>query len=142
MILGISDEQSIFDVGDNLDVSGQVQRVIDFFGPADLEDSFRRYSDLVIDCIYDAFGFKRSAGKVDDPEHDALMKKAKEYSPINYVDNAFAPTLLLQGTMDPLVPLSQSAVMYEKLMINGVRCQLHVSDGGVHDPNSLGLAIS
>ena len=30
--LGISDEKSPFNVGDNLDVSGQVQVVVDFFG--------------------------------------------------------------------------------------------------------------
>ena len=136
--LGISDEKTIFNVGDNLDVSGQVQRVIDFYGPSDLEDVFKRYPLQSLDCVYDAFGAKREAGAADNPGHAALMELAKKYSPINYVDENYAPTLLLHGTMDPIVPLSQSALMYEKLMIFGVRCQLYVSDGGVHDTNTVG----
>ncbi len=136
--LGISDAQSIYDVGDNLDVSGQVQRVIDFFGPADLVEIFKRYPKQSIDCIYIANAMPREAADPENPQYEELMARAYKYSPINYVDADFAPTLILQGTQDPLVPLSQSALMYEQLLINGVHAQLHVSDGGVHDPSSLG----
>ena len=136
--LGISDAQSIYDVGENLDVSGQVQRVIDFFGPADFVDFFKRYPKQSIDCIYLANGMPREAADPENPQYEELMARAHKYSPINHVDADFAPTLILQGTQDPLVPLSQSALMYEQLLINGVRAQLHVSDGGVHGPSSLG----
>ena len=138
LTLGISDEKSIFNVGDNLDVSGQVQRVIDFYGPSDFEDVFNRYPNQAIDCVYDAFGAKREAVAADNPGRPELMELAKKYSPINYVDENYAPTLLLHGTMDPIVPCSQSVLMYEKLMIFGVRSQLYVSDGGVHDTNTVG----
>ena len=136
--LGISDEQSPWNVGDNLDVSGQVQCVVEYYGPADLKDALSRYPDQCIDCIYQAVGFLRTAGKSDDPEHEAFLKKAEACSPINYVDAKYAPTMILQGTVDPLVPLSQSALMFEKLRLNNVRTQLIVSDGGVHDPMTMG----
>lgn len=138
LTLGISDELSPFDVGDDLDVSGQVQRVVDFFGPSDFEIVFERYVSQTIDCIYLAFGFPREAAQKDHVDHDMLIAVAKKYSPINYVDENYAPTIILQGTDDPLVPLSQSALMYEKIKIAGVRSQLIISDGGVHEPWSLG----
>lgn len=138
LTLGISDEQSPFNVGENLDVSGQVQRVIDFYGPADFTVSFDRYATQSIDCIYKAIGMERSASdKANAEEYAELQSRAKKYSPITYVDGKFAPTLILQGTDDPLVPLSQSALMYERLRLAGVRTQLIVSDGGVHDITSL-----
>ena len=138
LTLGISDEQCPFNVGDNLDVSGQVQRVVDFFGPADFEIVFDRYSVQALDCIYIACGFPREAAQKDSADYEKLMAAAKKFSPINYVDENYAPTIILQGTDDPLVPLSQSALMYEKIKIAGVRSQLIISDGGVHDPWSLG----
>ena len=145
LTLGISDEKSIFNVGDNLDVSGQVQRVIDYYGPADLAFVFERYSKQAIDCIYDAFGFDRKLVDKSNEEYYANVQElAKKYSPITYVDENFAPTLIFQGTEDPLVPLSQSALMFEALRVAGVRSQLIVGDGGVHDPRtvtSINMAI-
>ncbi|MDO5309220.1 MAG: alpha/beta hydrolase [Planctomycetia bacterium] len=138
LTLGISDELSPFNVGDNLDVSGQVQCVVDYFGPADLVTIFDRYANQAIDCIYQACDVKREDARPDSEQYKNLMDKAKLYSPISYVDANYAPTIILQGTDDPIVPLSQSALMYEKLKLAGVRVQLLISDGGVHDPNSLG----
>ncbi|MBP5621200.1 MAG: alpha/beta hydrolase [Thermoguttaceae bacterium] len=138
LTLGISDEKSPFNVGDNLDVSGQVQRVVDYFGPADLTVAFDRYAQQSIDCIYLAVGMPREAADKANAElYAELQTRAKKYSPIFYVDEHYAPTIILQGTNDPLVPLSQSAMMYEALRIAGVRTQLLVSDGGVHSPQTL-----
>ena len=141
LTLGISDEKTPFNVGDNLDVSGEVQCVVDFFGPADLEVVFERFGDECIDCIFIANGVSRDALKKDHPDHAKLMANAKKYSPINYVDEKFAPTIILQGNDDNIVPLSQSALMYETLKVAKVRSQFIVSDGGVHDPWSLGSKI-
>ena len=141
LMLGVSDEKSIFDVGDNLDVSGQPQAVIEFFGPADFEVVFERFAAQALDCIYLANASPREAADPNSPDHAALMENAKKFSPITYVDEHFAPTLILQGADDPIVPLSQSALMYEALKIAGVRTQMIVADGGVHDPSSLGSRI-
>ncbi len=136
--LGISDEKSPFNVGDNLDVSGQVQRVIDYYGPADFTVFFDRYPKESIDCIYLAVGMPREAGdKANVEQYAELQERAVKFSPITYVDGAYAPTLILHGTNDLVVPFSQSALMYEKLSLAKVRVQLLVSDGGVHDITSL-----
>lgn len=138
LTLGISDEKSPFNVGDNLDVSGQVQRVIDFYGPTDFTIAFDRYAEHLIDCIYQAVGVTREAANKENAEQYAeLQARAKRFSPIFYIDANYAPTLILQGTHDPLVPLTQSSMMYEMLRLAGVRAQLMVSDGGVHNTQSL-----
>ncbi len=139
LTLGISDEKSPFNVGDNLDVSGQVQRVIDFFGPTDLVTVFDRYAEISIDCIYIAMGVERSAADKKNVEQFAdLQRRAKIYSPIEYIDKSFAPTIIFHGTHDPLVPTSQSAMMYERFLIEGVRSQFVVADSGTHDISTLG----
>ncbi|MBR4751579.1 MAG: alpha/beta hydrolase [Thermoguttaceae bacterium] len=138
LTLGISDEKSPFNVGDNLDVSGQVQRVVDYFGPADFTVAFDRYAKESIDCVYIAVGMPREAANKENVEQYAeLQARAKKFSPIFYVDGNYAPTIILQGTNDPLVPLTQSSMMYETLRLAGVRTQLMVSDGGVHNPSTL-----
>lgn len=138
LTLGISDEKTPFNVGDNLDVSGQVQRVIDYYGPADLAVVFDRYAKEAIDCIYLAVGMPREAAdKANAEQYAELQARAVKYSPITYVDKNFAPTLILHGTNDTIVPFSQSALMYERFRIEGVRTQLVVSDGGVHDITTL-----
>ncbi|MBQ9874166.1 MAG: alpha/beta hydrolase [Thermoguttaceae bacterium] len=138
LTLGISDEQSPFNVGDNLDVSGQVQRVVDFYGPTDFTVAFDRYAKQSIDCVYLAVDMPREAAdKNNADQYKELQERAKKFSPITYVDGKYAPTILLQGTNDPFVPLTQSSMMYETLRIAGVRTQLMVSDGGVHDIHTL-----
>ena len=138
LTLGISDEKSPFNVGDDLDVSGQVQRVIDFYGPTDLGIVFERYPQQALDCIYLAVGMERSASdKNNAAAYSELLERAKKFSPITYVDSNFAPTLILQGTVDPVVPASQSALFFEELRVAGVRSQIMYSDGGVHDLGSL-----
>ncbi len=131
--LGISDEKSPFNVGDNLDVSGQVQRVVDFYGPSDFVSIFERYPRQALDCIYQAVGMPRESGEKENAQNAELMKRAALYSPITYVDSNYAPTLILHGTCDTAVPISQSALMYEKLLVFGVKARFLPSDGGVHD---------
>ncbi len=139
LTLGISDAKSIYDVGDNLDVSGQVQRVVEFYGPTDFEIVFDRYPEQLIDCIFLAFAIDRADAKPSSPNFAALRENAKKYSPITYVDADFAPTLILHGTDDTIVPLSQSAVMFDALRVAGVRTKMYVSNGGVHDPATIAV---
>jgi dipeptidyl aminopeptidase/acylaminoacyl peptidase len=56
----------------------------------------------------------------------------KEISPIYHVTPQTAPTLLLHGTLDFLVPIQQSKIMIAKLKENNVPCELVVHEGGSH----------
>ena len=91
------------------DVSSKVQCVIDFFGPTDMS----LYADtpgvaetfiasfLGKECLTDARCYKRA-------------------SPIEYVTKQAAPTLIIHGTVDLVVPIIHSERMYDKLKDAGV----------------------
>jgi acetyl esterase/lipase len=59
-------------------------------------------------------------------------KICKEISPIYYVTSDDAPTLILHGDADKLVPLQQSEIFVEKLKQAGVPAQLIVKKGAGH----------
>lgn len=56
----------------------------------------------------------------------------EQRSPINHADEISAPLLILQGSADPIVPLSQSQAMAEALEGNGIPHKLVVFDGEGH----------
>ncbi|MBR5626676.1 MAG: alpha/beta hydrolase [Thermoguttaceae bacterium] len=135
-MLGIADSYEIFDVGENLDQSGQVQCVVDFYGPTRFGDAI--YSKLSIDCLYEILGAKKIEGHRMIEQADQLVDTAEKYSSYNYVDENYAPTLILQGGEDKIVLASQSFLLFDKLRANDVRTKLFYKDTGVHDINSLG----
>lgn len=61
-----------------------------------------------------------------------LKEIAKSISPVYHCTSASAPTLIIHGDKDTLVPLQQSEVMIEKLKSCGVKCELIVKKGGGH----------
>ena len=56
----------------------------------------------------------------------------KEMSPIYHVTKDDAPTLILHGDADALVPLQQSEIIVEKLKEAGVPAELIVKKGAAH----------
>ena len=101
-----------------------IAAVCDFYGPTDLvrfaEDSPRVAAD-------------------GSPEHRLLGGPVKERvalarraSPVTHVDADDPPFLIVHGTNDPLVPLTQSERLHEALRAAGVDSHLVVVDGGGH----------
>ena len=82
--------------------------MVAFFGPTDLTAS-----DLPEATKPILTGF--IGGPVEEKREE--YKKA---SPVSYVDAGDAPTLLIQGTKDPLVPHSQAYAMIEAMTKAGV----------------------
>lgn len=135
-ILGISDALSPFDVGENLDQSGQVNLVVDCFGPTDFTTYLEHLGADNPPCAYMVLGY--------DPEKpyprqmENLLRAAYRYSTVNYVDADYAPTIIFHGAVDSVVPLSQSALFFEALCRAGVKARLYVANDGVHSVSSLG----
>lgn len=65
---------------------------------------------------------------------DAERRKAtgKLISPLYHASKTSAPTLLIHGDADKLVPIQQAERMIEKLKENGVPCELVVKKGLAH----------
>jgi acetyl esterase/lipase len=89
----------------------KIKAVVDIYGPADLTTEYARNHPLVTSLI--ARSFKES------PE---LYLKA---SPVSYLDKNDPPTLILHGTSDRLVPVSQSDDLKERLDSLGIPCEYY-----------------
>jgi acetyl esterase/lipase len=96
---------------DSTDVNGNshhIKAVVDIYGPVDLTTEYARNQPLVTSFI--AHSFKET------PE---LYREA---SPVQYLDKKDPPTLILHGTTDKLVPISQSDSLKARLDSLGVPC--------------------
>lgn len=101
----------------------KVAAVIDFFGPTDLTTMFKKpwhpYVPFVLQMITGT-----------TPAQNASIYK--ESSPINYVNANSAPTLILHGSKDQIVNLSQSKSLKSKLDNAGVKNELIIYPGKAH----------
>jgi acetyl esterase len=59
-------------------------------------------------------------------------KRLREASPITYVKRDLPPFLMIHGTMDPVVPLSESVKMCAAMKKAGASCELFTVEGGKH----------
>lgn len=85
-----------------------IKAVVDIYGPVDLTTDYARNQPLVTHFIAHSY-----------QEAPELYREA---SPIQYVSRNVPPTMILQGTSDMLVPISQSDLLKSKLDSLGVPC--------------------
>ncbi|RRA97622.1 alpha/beta hydrolase [Larkinella rosea] len=110
-------------------VSSQVQAVACFFPPADLTN-YGNTGRLFVECdtvrrFWPQFG-------VEGKSREEKWKVMQDLSPFHAISKDSAPTLILHGTVDPLVPLEQSERFIAKLKSQGVPAQLIIHQGGAH----------
>ena len=86
----------------------KIKAVVDIYGPADLTTEYARKHPLVTSFI--ARSYEDSPGLYS------------EASPVIYLDKNDPPTLILHGTSDRLVPVSQSDNLKSQLDSLGVPC--------------------
>jgi acetyl esterase/lipase len=86
----------------------RIKAVVDIYGPVDLTTEYARNHSLVASFIDRTFE--------DAPE---LFLEA---SPVHFLDKSDPPTMILHGTSDELVPISQSDLLKAKLDSLGVPC--------------------
>jgi acetyl esterase/lipase len=113
LLLGLCDKSAGFDVGDHLDANGQVQCVVNFFGPTDLA-LYAKSEGIEDGYLVPVFG---KAAKTDP----TVYKKA---SPMSYVSKNAPPILFLHGTFDLIVPVKHSEMMHKALVDAGAKSEL------------------
>jgi acetyl esterase/lipase len=89
----------------------KIKAVVDIYGPADLTTEYARNHPLVTALIGRSY-----------EESPVLYSEA---SPVTYLDKDDPPTLILHGTSDRLVPVSQSDDLKRRLDSLGVPCEYH-----------------
>ncbi|MFM7319139.1 MAG: alpha/beta hydrolase fold domain-containing protein, partial [bacterium] len=100
----------------------KIQAAVSFFGPTELEScsaDSRRGAGIAITRFL--------GGSVTE-----LPDLYQAASPLNHVSKTTAPILLIHGTADDLIPVSQSEKMADALSKAGVMNQLIEVPGGIH----------
>jgi len=97
--------------------------IVSYFGPTDLAYLYNHPANaLVPTMLYNIIGYT--------PTQNAAIYTAS--SPINFVTAKSAPTILLQGDADVLVPVDQVYLLKNKLNTAGVINQVVVYPGEQH----------
>jgi acetyl esterase/lipase len=126
-LLGVTDSSAGFEGSCGYaDQSSRVQAVVDLFGPADLTVNFGPSSKLE-----QVFG-------TSDPKSEI----ASRASPVTWVTGDDPPFLIIHGDKDEVVPLSQSQILYDRLVAGGVPVTLVVVKNGGHGFTPTGGPIS
>lgn len=107
------------DVGEHLDQPSAVQAVIDIYGKVDfaLRGQDPRCNRQVIDEFLGA-----------DQSEARLQRVSCKY----LVDDRTAPTLILHGDRDDLVPIEESEGLYAALQSRGIRSDFYVIEEAGH----------
>jgi acetyl esterase/lipase len=102
--------QNVNYLSDSIIKSGthKIKAIVDIYGPADLTTAYAQTQPLVTGFIAHSY-----------EERPDLYSEA---SPVSYLDKDDPPTLILHGTSDELVPISQSDTLKARLDRLGVPC--------------------
>ncbi|MEI6946246.1 alpha/beta hydrolase [Paraflavisolibacter sp. H34] len=95
----------------------RVKAVIDFFGPTDLTEMYQRPWHHMIPYLLQTLTGTTPA---------AQAEVYRQSSPAHFVTAGSAPTLILHGSSDPIVSLSQSQLLQKRLQKAGVPHELVV----------------
>jgi len=113
LMLGLTTPEAGFEGTALPKVSSSVQCVVDYFGPTDM--TLYKDNEAAMKS-----GMKPFLGK-ECLTDDAVLKKA---SPVSYVHKKAAPTLIIHGTMDLIVPYVHSESLHKTLVKEGAKAEL------------------
>lgn len=118
---------SSFEKGEFLTTSSKVQVVADDFGPTDFVQWVQTPGLESTLQPADSFVSRLFGGPVLDNQTAAITA-----NPMTYVDSTDTPIAISHGDQDPIVPLSQSQIFYNKLIAAKVPAALNVIAGAGH----------
>lgn len=142
-LLGVTANQRQFDVGDNLQVSSAVQAVVAMSGPTDFP--------VIIDHAF-ATGTARDpkavvqvVGRFLGAPLDQAKAKGALASPVTYASAQAAPTFIVHGEKDPIVPAEQAELFQAALQKAGAKSELRIipgaDHGGIFDQETVRKAV-
>ena len=126
MMVGYSEDFNNNDCFDSTNIS-KVQAIVNLYGPSDLTTEYARSQSSV----------EYFLGKKYSDDKD-LFSVA---SPVSYLTKDDPPTLIFQGTLDELVPFSQSDSLKSRLDRVGIPAEYHKLEGWPHTMD-LGVEVN
>lgn len=137
-MMGTTNGEKRFDVGDFTEVSSDVQAAVTIYGISNLMNIGEGYSDKIQEIhaspavteallVYGpAFADFPGASILSDPG------KAMDASPMGHVKANMPPFLIMHGSADKLVSPAQSEQLYDALVEKGNQVDYVVVDGAGH----------
>jgi acetyl esterase/lipase len=119
---GLTNGSKVFDTGENLDQSSDVQAVVDKFGASEL-------SQIASD--FDAKA-KANYTATNPVVHYVGRDIETRANPLTYVSASAPPFLILHGSQDRLVSPSQTLLLHDALLAAGAHSTRYVLEGANH----------
>ncbi|HEV3256478.1 MAG TPA: alpha/beta hydrolase [Gemmataceae bacterium] len=121
-------------------VSSRVQAVACFFPPTDFMNFGSPGTEHIGDAValpfraaFDYHEFDKEAGRFERiTDKEKIREITRQISPATHVSAASAPTLMIHGDKDGLVPIQQSEWILAKFKKAGVPARLVVKKGADH----------
>jgi acetyl esterase/lipase len=121
-------------------VSSRVQAVACFFPPTDFLNYGQPGENAIgrgtLAAYAGAFDFRELEKKGNSlapiTDENRILEIGRQISPITHITAASAPTLIVHGDKDKLVPMQQAETFLEKLKTAGVDGKLVVKPGAAH----------
>jgi len=127
-MVGLTNGDPAFELGENREQSSQVEAVVEMFGPTDLTQPM---GWLQHQLLRRAFG-------TDSPNDTRLI----EASPIQYVRRGTPPFLVLHGEQDTAVPVEQAQVFYQQLLDANNEVTIMIVENADHNFKPIGGPIN
>jgi len=131
-MVGVTNHDSRFDVGANLNQSSDVQGVIDDFGASDISRIAADFDAPTQHATYTNEGLVKYIGRASDANTLDLSVAATIANPLTYIHANAPPFLIFHGNQDRLVSPSQTLILHDTLVAAGVRSTRYVVDGAGH----------
>jgi acetyl esterase/lipase len=131
-MVGVTNDNSSFAAGDNLNQSSDVQGVIDDFGASDVSKIAADFDAVTQRAIYANDGINNYIGKSSNAKTLDPRIAATAANPITYIHANAPPFLIFHGNQDRMVSPSQTLILNDALVTAGVRSTRYVVDGAAH----------
>jgi acetyl esterase/lipase len=131
-MVGVTNGNSSFAAGDNLNQSSNVQGVIDDFGAADVSKIAADFDAVTQRAIYSNEGINNYIGKASKADTLDPRIAATAANPISYIHADAPPFLIFHGNQDRMVSPSQTLILNDALVAAGVHSKRYVVDGAAH----------
>jgi len=131
-MVGVTNHNSTFEAGANLNQSSDVQGVIDDFGASDISKMAADFDAVTQHATYTNEGLVQYIGKASDANTLDPGIATTAASPLKYIQADAPPFLIFHGNQDRMVSPSQTLILHDALVATGVRSTRYVVDGAAH----------
>ena len=131
-MVGVTNHNSTFDAGADLNQSSDVQGVIDDFGASDISKIAADFDAVTQHAIYANEGLVQYIGMASDANGLDTRIATTAANPLKYIQANAPPFLIFHGNQDRLVSPSQTLILHDALIAAGARSARYVVDGAAH----------